>query len=98
MRGGSFGFKIFNFCITFLKIGVTYHFDWFHAEVKRCSSILLFEVDNVEFSQDKTTDLPIDYSVTLDEDTQIGTIASMVNLVDDFSTGSYTISLYKGRV
>lgn len=70
--------------------------DIFHAETRRCNSELLFEVEDTTFSLDKTVDLPIDYSVTWDEDTQIGEILADVNLVDDFSTGPYSLSLYKG--
>ncbi|XP_053385183.1 uncharacterized protein LOC123535929 [Mercenaria mercenaria] len=80
-----------------LEVGVTYHFDLFHAETRRCSSELLFEVQDTTFSLDKTIDLPVDYSVTWNEDTQIGEILTEVNLIDDFSKGSYSISLYKGN-
>ncbi|XP_060579535.1 uncharacterized protein LOC132736424, partial [Ruditapes philippinarum] len=80
-----------------LEIGVTYHMDIFHAETRRCNSELLFEVEDTTFSLDKTVDLPIDYSVSWNEDAQIGEILAEVNLIDDFSTGSYSISLYKGN-
>jgi hypothetical protein len=70
--------------------------DIFHAETRRCNSELLLEVEDTTFSLDKTVDLPIDYSVSWNEDTQIGEILAEVNLIDDFSIGSYSISLYKG--
>ena len=77
---------------------MTYHFDWFHVESKRCSSELLLQTTDVTFSQDTATDLPLDYSVAVDESENIGEIlVSAVNLVDVFSSaGPYTISLYLG--
>ncbi|XP_052773067.1 uncharacterized protein LOC128211948 isoform X3 [Mya arenaria] len=82
-----------------LEVGVTYHFDLFLVESKRCSSELLLRTENVVFSQDKTTDLPVDYMVAVPEDENIREIlAADVNLVDIFSSpGSFSISLYKGN-
>ncbi|XP_052242642.1 uncharacterized protein LOC127852727 [Dreissena polymorpha] len=82
-----------------LETGQTYHFDWFHAQTKRCSSELLFEVTEVTFSQDKANDLPLDYEVIVNENENSGKIlVDNVNLVDVFSSsGGFSIKLYKGN-
>ncbi|KAL4225039.1 hypothetical protein ACF0H5_015734 [Mactra antiquata] len=80
-----------------LEVGVTYHFDLYHVDNRRCKSELLFEIEDTTFSTDKTIDLPIDYSVTWDEDTQIGEILEDVILNDVFTTAPFSVDLYKGN-
>lgn len=80
-----------------LEANVTYHIDVFHAETTRCTSQFWFEVDGMTFSTNRTVDLPIDYSVTFKENTDIGNILAKVNLIDIFSTGNYGVTLYKGN-
>ena len=73
-----------------------YHFDLFHAETRMCTSEFLFEVEATTYSQDVSVALPIDYTITIPEDREVGDIVQMVELKDDFSVGAYEITLYKG--
>ena len=73
-----------------------YHFDLFHAETRMCTSEFLFEVDSTTFSQDVSVALPIDYTITIPEDREVGNIVQIVELTDVFSVGAYEITLYKG--
>ena len=74
-----------------------YHFDLFHAETRMCTSEFLFEVEDTTFSQNVSVALPIDYSVTVPEDSGVGEIIQAFELTDVFSTGPYDITLYKGK-
>ena len=62
-----------------------------------CTSEFLFEVEGTTFSQNTTVALPLDYAVTVAEDTDIGTIVQEIELTDVFSTGPYSITLYAGK-
>ena len=48
------------------------------------------------FSQDVSVALPIDYTITIAEDREVGDIVQIVELTDVFSVGAYEITLYKG--
>ena len=62
-----------------------------------CTSEFLFEVEDTTFSQNASVALPLDYAVTVAEDSDIGTIIQEMQLTDVFSTGPYSITLYKGK-
>ena len=74
-----------------------YHFDLFHAETRMCTSEFLFEVEDTTFSQNTSVALPIDYAVTIAEDSDIGAIVQEFQLTDVFSVGPYSVTLYKGK-
>ena len=61
-----------------------------------CTSEFLFEVEDTTFSQDPTVALPIDYTVTIAEDNEVGSIVQPFDLTDVFSAGPYSVTLYKG--
>ena len=79
-------------------MGEIYHFDLFHAETMRCYSKFLFEVEDTTFMSDPTTQLPLDYAVTIAEDFYVDDNVQTLTLTDVFSQGSYEITLYNGMV
>ncbi|XP_053385192.1 uncharacterized protein LOC123535922 isoform X1 [Mercenaria mercenaria] len=80
-----------------LEVDEIYHFDLFLAETKRCTSEFLFQIEDTTFSQDPTTELPLDYSATIAEDFYVDDIVTTVYLTDAFSVGPYEITLYAGN-
>lgn len=49
------------YTVQFFQIDEIYHFDLFLAETRRCTSELLFQVEDTTFSQSPATELPLDY-------------------------------------
>ena len=47
------------------QVGEIYHFDLFLAETRRCTSELLLQVEDTEFSLTPLTELPLDYRYVL---------------------------------
>ncbi|XP_060555809.1 uncharacterized protein LOC132716530 [Ruditapes philippinarum] len=80
-----------------LELNEIYHFDLFLAETRKCTSELLFQVEDTTFSLDPSTELPIDYSVTISEDFYVDDILTTIYLTDVFSVGPYDITLYAGN-
>ena len=63
-----------------------------------CTSEFLFEVEDTAFMTDPMTQLPLDYTVTIDEDFYVDDIVETLILTDVFSVGPYDITLYSGIV
>lgn len=53
-------------------------------------------MEDTALSTNKTENLPMDYTVTWDEDTQIGEILTEAFLTDIYAIGPYQVTLYKG--